>query len=300
MSASRRHLVEDDDGKVVAPSSVHVDERFSDHDCVVDEKLISRGQATRKREYLEQVGRRGSVLNRMFNAATLNLSESHDSGTGPCLRCRRDLARTRESSWRRKLGTTLENHYVHLLVLILVIVDVVCVFGELLLHFTEEEEQLEAAEHSTGGHSTGEQAEGHHATKAEHAEHALHIVSLSILSVLAAQQVLLIVAFGRKFFLHAFYVLDLVVVATALALETIDINEGGFVVAVMGWRILRLVHGLVVSAELEHHEVEALQHRLKFVTRNWRYTTSRFYGLQHRARVIQAAWRTYSAKQLHQ
>lgn len=98
-------------------------------------------------------------------------------------------------------------------------------------------------------------------------EHSLHVVSVSILWIFAAQIAALIALYGCEFFRNLFYVLDLVVIAGALVLESMHITAGGLFVLLLSWRGLRVVHGLMSSIELQHkrQEERLTQERWKFM-----------------------------------
>merc|ERR1711865_635899 len=82
-------------------------------------------------------------------------------------------------------------------------------------------------------------------------EHWLHMVSVGILGIFALQLLLLMLIYQKKFFFSAAYVIDTVVVGAALALENMSAaKEGGLFVALLFWRVLRIVHGIASSVEI--------------------------------------------------
>lgn len=110
------------------------------------------------------------------------------------------------SGWRRSMFSVLEHHYTQLLVLLLVLADLIAVFGEIvLMHVCEEPEHI-----------------------IHQWETSLHWISVSILIVFALQQVALFVCLGVGYFRHAWYCLDAVIVVVALVLElAVHTDEGG-------------------------------------------------------------------------
>ena len=82
---------------------------------------------------------------------------------------------------------------------------------------------------------------------------ALHSVSVGILVIFAIQLVLLMLVYQKKFFLSTGYVADTIVVGTALVLENLSsAKSGGLFVVLLSWRVLRIVHGVISSVELNH------------------------------------------------
>ena len=80
----------------------------------------------------------------------------------------------------------------------------------------------------------------------------LHYLSVSILCVFGAQILVLIGVYRILFFQNFFYVLDLVVVGGALFLElTPYFMYGSMFALIISWRVLRVVHGVLTSIELE-------------------------------------------------
>jgi len=95
-------------------------------------------------------------------------------------------------------------------------------------------------------------------------EAALHILSLSILSFFVLETSLLVVAYGREFFRHPFYVLDLFVVFCSFILDvTIYSDEVEFFLILRLWRVVRVLHGVYSVVEIQHEEKEALKERIK-------------------------------------
>ena len=80
-------------------------------------------------------------------------------------------------------------------------------------------------------------------------------MSVSICFIFEAQILILLFAYGMKFFQEFAYVFDLVVVTGAIyiEMEPSGMFTGGSLLAILlGWRVLRVVHGLATSMELHH------------------------------------------------
>jgi len=109
-------------------------------------------------------------------------------------------------------GATLEDHRLQMALVILIIIDLMCVFGELLLHYTASEDdtgehnsaeidhsnsssasndplahQDHGDDHSHQRLLSGSSGSNGHASLAHDIEHVLHIVSLTILSIFGVQ-----------------------------------------------------------------------------------------------------------------
>lgn len=141
---------------------------------------------------------------------------------------------------------------------------------------------------------------------AESVEAALHITSLTILAIFMAQLVCLLIAFGvHRFFRHGFYVVDSVVVIVAIVLET-SLHEPAseLVVLLISWRALRVLHGLIASAESAHHDFEHVRSRLRgvrrrlFTARSYTATFLRLVSMRIAARTILRWWRAARAGKL--
>ena len=74
---------------------------------------------------------------------------------------------------------------------------------------------------------------------------------------------MLVFLYGKEFFANAFYVLDLVVVFGALLLETSHwhqwfvVQGGGLFALLLFWRIVRVIHGLFTSIEMQYAKLDA-------------------------------------------
>jgi len=91
-------------------------------------------------------------------------------------------------------------------------------------------------------------------------EQIFHWGSVSILIIFATQIFMQMLVYGSLFFTKPFYVLDLVVVSVSLVFETALTAEGGFFVMILLWRALRVVHGLLTTAEIHQHATHTNSH----------------------------------------
>lgn len=91
--------------------------------------------------------------------------------------------------------------------------------------------------------------------------------SIVILAILMLNVFALIVANGRSFFLNPLYLLDLVVVSTALALEiALDADTAGLIIILTLWRIVRVAHGIFeVTDEAWEKNIHQLEEKVKAV-----------------------------------
>lgn len=92
-------------------------------------------------------------------------------------------------------------------------------------------------------------------------------ISIVILGLLLLNVFSLILAFGRAFFLHPLYVLDLIVVSAALALEiALHKDTAGVLIVITLWRIVRVAHGIFeVTDEAWEKDIHQLEMQVKSV-----------------------------------
>lgn len=230
--------------------------------------------------------------------------------------------------FRIDLGEWLEGSLVQLGILALLIIDVACVVGEIIIalvcepevsaleaEVTRLSEELAAATPNASAAShryllatpralRGLSEASPTATTAAHGgstmhtvEHALHITSLTILVVFAAQLLGLLVAFGpRNFARHCFYVVDAIIVITALVLESLSEPTGELIVLLLFWRVLRVLHGVMASELVAVERVAHVRKRLRAVrrrlwaARSYTATRLRMVIMRHAARDIWSWW----------
>jgi hypothetical protein len=92
-------------------------------------------------------------------------------------------------------------------------------------------------------------------------------IGIVILIILLLNVLGLLLAFGFSFFFHPGYVLDLVVVTTALLLEIfLDAETAGLLVILSIWRIVRVAHGIFeVTDEAWEEDIHKLQEQIQRV-----------------------------------
>jgi hypothetical protein len=213
-------------------------------------------------------------------------------------------AQGHSSACRLALGRVLEHHWTQLAILTLLVVDVACVVGEIMLvvvcehHAPAPANETSTAEH----HRLLEGTEPTTTSFASQVELGLHITSLFILSVFAAQLLGLMISYGlRAFVRHCFYLVDLTVVVVAIVLESLSEPSGEIIIVLLFWRALRVVHGLLASGEVSHHEVQHLRKRIHgvrqrlFCARSYTATTLRLLSMHVAARDILRWWRAVKA-----
>ena len=166
-----------------------------------------------------------------------------------------------EGSWRWRIERFVESPKVQLAVLILLLVDLFVVLLEVivsvnLVQFVDPE--------------FGAQI-----------EKAMHLTSISILSLLLFELFLMMYAYRSSFFFGkgSFWLtMDLVVVTVALVIETTivilgeDYDEysgfvGLLVLIRVPWRIVRMVHAVIVMGEKVHHAAEHALHKAAYEER---------------------------------
>jgi hypothetical protein len=199
---------------------------------------------------------------------------------------RRTLKHKMEGSWRLRLGALCEHHYTHAAILVFIFIDVACVLCELMLRDVCPAPIVGSPDAKT----------------LHKWEEGLSWSSRSILFLLLIHQLGLVVAYGISYFKKVAYVLDLVIVGVAIALEmallALEMREGGghrralsdpapggaphddshseikseeiarLVVVLLAWRVVRIIHGFVLTnaSNLEDgHELELLEAKAKII-----------------------------------
>jgi hypothetical protein len=147
---------------------------------------------------------------------------------------------TKVLAFRRRIGHFIESRPVERVMLSLLALDVFCVFIETLI-------DVEVIPHSHAAVET---------------EHVFHIASLTILSLFLLEHLTLIFAFGRSYFTHVGYIVDLVVITASLALELLLTTDAlGLIIIVRLWRVVRIVHGVFEEVKHKLHKAHlALEH----------------------------------------
>jgi len=178
-----------------------------------------------------------------------------------------------------QLAMLIDGNWAQVVILALIILDVVCVIIELVLFATmcpcatypEGDYSYSAystaysAYNSYSGRrlvaSSGEQCQKgeYEYSHEQHEWHVvLHWISVSILCIFGLQIVTLMALYRLAFFKNAFYVLDFVVIGGALFCEmTTYFAAGKLFIIILSWRMLRVVHGIMSSVELQAKAKEA-------------------------------------------
>ena len=88
--------------------------------------------------------------------------------------------------------------------------------------------------------------------------HHLHYPPSSLTRIRSLPQILLeIFAMRREFFRQRMHVIDLFIVAVALVLESINSEHSIFLVVLMSWRVVRVLHAILSSVEYHHTTTRA-------------------------------------------
>ncbi|KAG6541985.1 hypothetical protein Mapa_016622 [Marchantia paleacea] len=165
----------------------------------------------------------------------------------------------RRAPWRKELGEALEATPSHVVIVVLLLVDLLATVVDILKTVHNKTHDLSTCTAYLQECQCVQDFE-----KTESWEF-LYWISISILSILAVNVVGLLVAFGTAFFRHPGYVLDLVVVGTALLLEIfLDSDTVGLLIVLTLWRIVRVAHGIFeVTDEAWEKEIETFKDQLK-------------------------------------
>lgn len=159
------------------------------------------------------------------------------------------------AQWRKRLGEFLESTPIHVGTLILLLVDLMSTAVDLLKTLHNKSRDL--------NHCTALLESCQCVSQFERSQsfEFLYWVGIVILSLLLLNVGGLLVAFGVSFFCHPGYVLDLLVLTTALCLEIfLDAETAGLLVILNLWRIVRVAHGIFEvtddAMESEVHNIE--------------------------------------------
>lgn len=169
--------------------------------------------------------------------ASKEYSEAEERTTPPiCMK----LTQQSEPGWRRQLGAVLESQYTICLVIILIMVDLVATMVNVTL---EDTDWLNPRYEESGQ---------------EVADFARHI-SLCVLCIFLLEQVLHVVAFGKAFFSHTWYVLDLAVVSVSLLCEVVlsGLSEDilPMLVVLRLWKVVAFIFDIAYASK-EHSELD--------------------------------------------
>lgn len=165
------------------------------------------------------------------------------------------------AAWRRKLGCVLESTPAHVVIITLLLIDLLATVIDVLHTMHNDSHDLsrcvamvEACRCSTS-FDLSESWE------------FLYWIGITVLCVLSLNLLGLLLSFGLAFFRHPGYVLDLVVVPTALCLEIfLDTETAGLLVILNLWRIIRVAHGIFeVTDEAWENKIHQLEARIEAV-----------------------------------
>jgi len=161
----------------------------------------------------------------------------------------------RRAQWRKRLGEFLESTPVHVGTLILLLIDLMSTAVDLLKTLHNKSRDLNSCTTLLESCQCVSQFERSQSIE------FLYWVGIVILTLLLFNVGGLLVAFGFSFFCHPGYVLDLLVLTTALCLEIfLDAQTAGLLVILNLWRIVRVAHGIFEvtdeAMESEIHNIE--------------------------------------------
>lgn len=131
----------------------------------------------------------------------------------------------------------------------------------------EEENGTHASE--TNHTTTGEEGHGENSSQKlrdlELAETILHWISVSILALFTLELAMMLLIFGKYFFMHILYVIDFVVVSISLGLEVGFYGRPelqdvvGVLIFIRLWRLVRAGHGIMsIQAEKQGEKIHKL------------------------------------------
>lgn len=183
---------------------------------------------------------------------------------------------------RMALAGMIDGNVAQIIVLALVLIDVICVIMELMLldtmcpcancwgasygygsSYSSTYSAYSAYSTSRRLAATGDactsEISNEYSSKQILWHDWLHWISVSILGVFALQILALLILYGPfEFFQQPPYVADLIIVVGALIIENPPVSDhfdvGPVFVLLLSWRILRVVHGIFTSVEMQYHK----------------------------------------------
>ncbi|OJJ51108.1 hypothetical protein ASPZODRAFT_55138 [Penicilliopsis zonata CBS 506.65] len=162
------------------------------------------------------------------------------------LRSRRG-AQSRVAGWRSAMRDLLSSRWGHYFVLLLVSVDVACIFADFLIEL-----------HVCGlkeGHSKVSPGWGE-------AQDVLDIISLVFSSLFMLELIVAALSFGKSYFASKFHIFDSLVILVAfiidVSLHGVAEELGSIVVVLRLWRVFKIIEELSSASEeaMEEYEVE--------------------------------------------
>ncbi len=167
----------------------------------------------------------------------------------------------RRAPWRKNLAKTLESTKAHVFIVSLLLVDLIATAVDILKTIHNKSHDLNSCVALVEECACVE-----HFQRSEEWE-ITYWIGITILVILLLNVFGLLVSFGISFFFHPGYILDFVVVATALLLEVLlDAETAGLLVVLSIWRIVRVAHGIFeVTDEAWEEDIHKLQEQIQQV-----------------------------------
>ena len=229
---------------------------------LLEEGLLSKGTGGRGGTERETAGEDGSSssLEEKLRQSLADLVE-HRASTASTRRRRRWRLEKLEgegegegegrAEWRKKVGEALESTTAHIIILSLLLIDLLATVIDILHTIQTDSRDLSAClsllDSCTCASFSSSSSSDTTTTTTSDPWEALSYLGIVILCILFLNILGLLVALGpRIFFSHPGYVLDFVVVVTALSLEVfLDSDSSiGLLVIFNLWRIVRVAHGI--------------------------------------------------------
>lgn len=167
-----------------------------------------------------------------------------------------------KAQWRCDLAELLEATWTHVFIVFLLVIDLAATAIDILKTIHSKSHDLDVCIELVEKCTT---CVGHFERSPEWKW--TYWTSIVILSILMLNVVGLIVANGMSFFRNPLYLLDLIVVSTALALEiALDADTAGLIIVLTLWRIVRVAHGIFeVTDEAWEKNIHELESQVKAV-----------------------------------
>lgn len=165
--------------------------------------------------------------------------------------------------FREQLAHLIHSRKAQILVVVLVLLDCVCVLGELLIDLKVFEDEAKVNLNNTHPKNDAHKETSHESAAAVEEEEkasiiaaeVLHYFSIAILSIFLVELGIKLFAMGKSFFKHKMEVVDAVIIIVSFALDIAFIGkEGlssglGLLVVFRLWRFGRIFNGMSLPTE---------------------------------------------------
>eukprot|EP00903_Cladosiphon_okamuranus_P005676 g5639.t1 len=167
------------------------------------------------------------------------------------------------------LGRFVELYEVQVAVVAMIYLDLVASTAQLLPYFQAAEDETDGRAGAAEGVAVGSRGNGFGAFALRLVSRLMHSFTGFTIIFFAIEVAMLLAAFGRRFFRHLGYVVDLLVVSACLYQEMAGKGKGVRLLgALRVWRVARVINTLLLSADKAHDETRDTLRMAEKTTQN--------------------------------